>query len=235
MDHPWRQHRAPVQVAILIFDGVEVLDFAGPFEVFGVARTASGGQAYDVRVVSLDGAAVEARNGLRVTPHASTDDLATDVLVVPGGYGTRALLSNPRILEVLRSANARSEIVLSVCTGALLLSAAGLLRGLAATTHTDAIAELRALDPGVAIHPRARVVDNGRILTSAGISAGIDAALYLMSHLSGMPVAAETARYMQYDWLHRSVDGERIVRPAGAAHSTGARALARPASSQDPA
>ena len=207
---------APLRVAILIFDGVEVLDFAGPFEVFGVARTTAGEPAYEVSVVSLDGAAVEARNGLCITPHANIDDFAADVLVVPGGYGARALLSEPRVFDYLRRAQEGAEITLSVCTGALLLAAAGLLRGLAATTHMDAFAELRALDPSVEIHPRARIVDNGRIVTSAGVSAGIDAALYLVSRLSGMPVAAETARYMQYDWRHRSVDGEDIVRPGSA-------------------
>lgn len=204
---------SPIRVAILIFDEVEVLDFAGPFEVFGVARTPSGEPAYEVAVVSLDGAMVRARNGLSITPHSGIEALAAEVLVVPGGYGTRALISDPRVPAFLCAAQDFAENTLSVCTGALLLSAAGLLRGLAATTHTDAVDELRKLDASVEIYPLARVVDNGRILTSAGVSAGIDAALYLVSRLSGADVASETARYMQYEWRHRCVDGVNIVRP----------------------
>ena len=204
---------SPKRVAILIFDGVEVLDFAGPFEVFGVTRTASGVPAFEVLVASLDGGSVLARNGLCITPQAGIDGLVADVLVVPGGYGARVLLSNPRVAAVLRDAQGFAEVTLSVCTGALLLSAAGLLRDLAATTHSDALDELRALDASVEIFPFARVVDNGRIVTSAGISAGIDASLYLIARLSGVEVAAETARYMHYDWRHRCVDGEAIVKP----------------------
>ncbi|WP_309630318.1 DJ-1/PfpI family protein [Brevundimonas sp.] len=200
-------------MAILIFDDVEVLDFAGPFEVFGVTRTASGAPAYEVFVVSLDGDPICARNGLCITPHAGVDALVADVLVVPGGYGARVLLSDARVAAFLRDAQGFVEVTLSVCTGALLLSAAGLLRDLAATTHSDALDELRALDASVEIFPRARVVDNGRIVTSAGISAGIDASLYLVARLSGAAVAAETARYMHYDWRHRCVDGEAIVKP----------------------
>lgn len=212
------ENGSPKRVAILLFDDVEVLDFAGPFEVFGVTRTASGEQAYEVAVVSLNGAPIRARNGLCITPHAGIDALAADILVVPGGYGTRALISNPRVAEFLCEAQGFAEITLSVCTGALLLSAAGLLRDLAATTHSDALDELRALDESVEIYPRARVVDSGRILTSAGVSAGIDASLYLVARLSGLAVAAETARYMQYDWRHRCVDGENIVRPDRVRH-----------------
>ena len=210
---PPGQNCSPKRVAILIFDDVEVLDFAGPFEVFGVTRTASGTTAYEVAVVSLDGRAIRARNGLCIIPHGGIDALTADVLVVPGGYGTRALLSDPRVATFLCDAQSFCEVTLSVCTGALLLSAAGLLRNLAATTHSDALDELRALDASVEIYPLARVVDNGRILTSAGISAGIDASLYLVARLSGDAVAAETARYMHYDWNHRSVNGETIVRP----------------------
>ena len=204
------------RVAILIFDDVEVLDFAGPFEVFGVTRQADGRPAFEVAVIALDTGVVHARNGLRILPHDGTGDPRIDVLVVPGGYGVRRLLADDRTLRFLVAGHALSEATLSVCTGSLLLGACGLLGGLAATTHSDAFDELRALDATIDLRPDARVVDNGKIVTSAGISAGIDAALYLVARFCGEAIAAETARYMHYDWRHRVADDGRRVRPGSA-------------------
>lgn len=204
-----RQHR----VAILIFDDVEVLDFAGPFEVFGVTRVTSGAPACDVFTVALERCEIVARNGLRVISHLTSADLgAVDIFVVPGGFGTRRELSNPAMLKFIRTASDAASVTLSVCTGSLLLGAIGLLDGRSATTHRDAMDELRSLGSGATILPDARIVDNGRIITSAGISAGIDASLYIVARLFGQSAAAETARYMQYDWNYRSVDGKSVVR-----------------------
>ncbi|MEG3145293.1 DJ-1/PfpI family protein [Sphingomonas sp. RT2P30] len=206
------QIRRPL-VAILIFDDVEVLDFAGPFEVFGVARDASGDLACEVVTVALAAGAIVARNGLKLVPHGTAADLGVaDILVVPGGMGTRRELTNPAMLDFIRSTSNAASLTLSVCTGSLLLGAAGLLAGLSSTTHRDAMDELRGLNCGVNIYPDARIVDNGRIVTSAGISAGIDAALYVIARLFGDPSAAETARYMQYDWSHRSIDGTSVMK-----------------------
>lgn len=204
------------RVAILIFDDVEVLDFAGPFEVFGVARQADGQPAFEVAVIALDAGVVHARNGLRILPHDRTGDRRMDVLVVPGGYGVRRLLADDRTLRFLIAGHAVSETTLSVCTGSLLLGACGLLSGLAATTHSDAIDELRAVDATIDVRPNARVVDNGKIVTSAGISAGIDASLYLVARFCGDEVAAETARYMHYDWRYRVGDDPHMVRRGSA-------------------
>jgi transcriptional regulator GlxA family with amidase domain len=202
----------PPRVAILIFDDVEVLDFAGPFEVFGVARTSSGQFACQVFTVALEQRDVIARNGLRIVPHHTAAKLGTvNILVVPGGFGTRRELTNPAMLEFIRTTSSAASLTLSVCTGSLLLGASGLLAGRSATTHRDAMDELRILDCGVDILPDARIVDNGRIVTSAGISAGIDAALYIVARLFGQRSAAETARYMQYDWNYRTVDGKSVV------------------------
>uniref|UniRef100_B0SXI3 ThiJ/PfpI domain protein n=1 Tax=Caulobacter sp. (strain K31) TaxID=366602 RepID=B0SXI3_CAUSK len=196
----------PLRVAVLIFDGVEVLDFAGPFEVFGVARDIQGAFGFEVFTVALEDKAVVARNGLRVLPHVRAADMGqVDVLVVPGGFGSRREMRNEDTLAFVRAASGAARVTLSVCTGALILGAAGLLRGLAATTHFAALDELRGLDCGE-VRPQARVVDNGRILTSAGISAGIDGALHLVSRLMGAACAIETAKYMQYDWSRRAVD-----------------------------
>lgn len=203
----------PLRVAILIFDDVEVLDFAGPFEVFGVARTSSGDFACEVMTVALEQREIIARNGLRIIPHRIAADLgAVDILVVPGGFGTRRELTNPAMLELIRTASNAAALTLSVCTGSLLLGASGLLAGRAATTHRDAMDELRSLNCAANILPDARIVDNGRIVTSAGISAGIDAALYIVARLFEQAAAAGTAHYMQYDWNYRSVDGKSVVK-----------------------
>ncbi len=203
----------PRRVAILIFDDVEVLDFAGPFEVFGVARMPSGDFACEVMTVALAQREIVARNGLRIVPHRIAGDLgAVDILVVPGGFGTRRELTNPAMLDFIRITSNAAALTLSVCTGSLILAASGLLAGHSATTHRDAMKELRTLNCGADILPDARIVDNGRIVTSAGISAGIDAALYIVARLFGQEAAAGTAYYMQYDWNYRSVDGKSVVK-----------------------
>lgn len=190
----------PRNVAILIFDEVEVLDFAGPFEVFGVARLDDGSAPFNVFTVAETAAPVTARNGLSVNPHYS---LATcpkiDLLVVPGGYGTRALVHHPPVIDWIRAQAEPAELVLSVCTGALLLGKAGLLDGLAATTYHTAFEELRAVAPNTTQRPGERWVDNGKVVTSAGVSAGIDMALHIVGRLHGPAMADKTARYMEYE------------------------------------
>ena len=196
-----RPDGAPLRAAILLFDAVEVLDFAGPFEVFGIARTPQGAPAFEPVTVALAARPVTARNGLTVLPACTPDTLGrVDILVVPGGFGTRRELHNPPMLEFIRRASAPAALTLSVCTGALLLGAAGLLQGKAATTHWAAMDELRALDCGAVLHPEARIVDNGALVVSAGVSAGIDAALHIVARMHGEAIARQTARHMQYDW-----------------------------------
>jgi transcriptional regulator GlxA family with amidase domain len=209
---PFRRRR----VAILLFDDVEVLDFAGPFEVFAIAATAAGEAAFDVVTVALQPGEIVARNNLRIVPSCTAAELdGADILVVPGGLGTRRELRREEMLDFIRGASAKAELTLSVCTGSLLLGAAGLLEGLSATTHRAAMDELRALDSGAEILPHARIVDNGSLITSAGVSAGIDAALYAVSRLIGEARAHVTARYMQYDWRCCHVDGEAVVSVSG--------------------
>src|SRR5690349_19600272 len=189
-----RADGTPLQVAILLFDEVEVLDFAGPFEVFSVARSAAGEPAFAVVTFALRAGPVVARNGLTVLPTCTPDTLGpVDILVVPGGFGTRRELGNPAMLDFIRATSASASLTLSVCTGALLLGAAGLLEGKGATTHWAAMDELRALDCGAKLHPEARLVDNGALIVSAGVSAGIDAALYAVSHLCGEAAARQAA------------------------------------------
>ncbi|WP_018622335.1 DJ-1/PfpI family protein [Spirosoma luteum] len=201
-------------VAILLFDEIEVLDFAGPFEVFGVAgrspnQTRFSEPPFAVFTVA-ETTPVNARNGLSVNPAYRLDNHPkADIIIVPGGggfqadgtpFGSRREMNNPVVLNWVRQSAERSELVLSVCTGSFILGKAGLLDGLAATTHFMAIDGMRQAAPDTELRPAERYIDNGKIVTSAGISAGIDMSLYVVSRLLGKDVADETARYMQYDY-----------------------------------
>ncbi len=186
-------------VAILLFDEVEVLDFAGPFEVFAVTNELHDHAAFNVVTCALKPGTIRARNGLKVVPEFTTDNCpAPHVLVIPGGAGTRPLLNQPALLEWIRLKTRSAELVMSVCTGALVLARAGLLDGLRVTTHYENLAELAALAPAATVDPAARFHDNGKILTSAGISAGLDCSLHVVARLLGPAAAAATARYMEY-------------------------------------
>jgi transcriptional regulator GlxA family with amidase domain len=191
----------PRRVAVLMFDNVEVMDFAGPFEVFGVTGLREGKTLFDVYTVARADKPVMARNNLSVNPDYTFLDCPTpDILVVPGGFGTRREKHNPAMIDFIRRQAEPAERVLSVCSGALLLAKAGLLNGLQATTHRGALAELAADAPMARVLETARVVDNGKVVLSAGISAGIDASLHIVAELHGVAQAQETADYMEYDW-----------------------------------
>lgn len=195
-----------LNVAILIFDDVEVLDFAGPFEVFSRTRLTGGVESrrsdetapFHVFTVAQATAPVVATGGLRVLPHC---DFATaprvDLLVVPGGFGTRRLLEDAAALSWIQQTATQAQRVMSVCTGALLLARTGLLAGRRATTHWGALDLLATLDSTVRVERGVRVVDDG-VVTSAGVSAGIDMALDVVESLYGQPVADETARYIEF-------------------------------------
>lgn len=187
-------------VAIALFDDVEVLDFAGPFEVFSVTGRRHDLEPFDVFTVSERGQMVRARNGLQVTPtHSFATMPQADIVLIPGGYGTRREMKNPVMLEWATRVGAEAELVLSVCTGALVLAAAGMLDGLRATTHHLAMGELRATAPHTEVVESARIVDNGRVILSSGVSAGIDMSLHVVARILGDEMARETARYMEYD------------------------------------
>ncbi len=187
-------------VAIALFDDVEVLDFAGPFEVFSVCGRRHQLDLFHVVTVSERGQAIHARNDLVVTPTHSFASLPpADIILIPGGFGTRREMKNPVMLEWVSSVGRRAELLLSVCTGALVLGAAGQLDGMRATTHFMAFDELRAAAPKAEVVEDARIVDNGRVVLSSGVSAGIDMSLHIVAKLHGDDLARETARYMEYD------------------------------------
>lgn len=187
------------KVAILMFDEVEVLDFAGPFEVFGVTRI-NGEAQFHVFTVAATSAPVTARNGLKILPEYEFANCPLpDLLVVPGGNGTRSVMRDEHILNWVRAQAIPAELVLSVCTGALVIGAAGVLNGLKATTYHTAFDELRLAAPEAEVIEGQRWIDNGRVITSAGVSAGIDMSLYVVGRLLGEEVAQQTAAYMEYN------------------------------------
>lgn len=188
-------------VLILIFDDVEILDFCGPYEVFGVTGGRKDFQPFNVYTVAEQSRPIIARNQLSVNPQYTIQDCPQpDILLVPGGYGTRQEMHNFVLIDWIKQCSLQSELLLSVCTGALLLAKAGLLENLAATTHHLAIDLLKEIAPNTEIRAGDRFVDNGKIILSAGISAGIDMSLYVVAKLLGKEEAIKTAEYMEYDW-----------------------------------
>ena len=192
-------------VGILIFDDVEVLDFCGPFEVFSVARPAGihddEARLFNAVTVSETARSVSARHELKIEPgHTIYDHPPLDILVIPGGRGTRKEIYNSALLTWIGAQDNHTELTTSVCTGAFLLAELGLLDGKRATTHWGSLSFMRETYPNVTVAEDVRFVDEGRIVTSAGISAGIDISLHIIARLYGADVAAWTARRMEYRW-----------------------------------
>jgi len=193
-------------VGIFLFDDVEVLDFAGPFEVFSRTRLVPGAESrrsedsapFAVFTVAKAAGPIRAIGGLQVIPTWAWDEAPPiDILVVPGGFGTRALLRHDETLAWIRHVAASASLVTSVCTGALLLAQNGMLRGRRATTHWAAHDLLVSIDPTIQLQRDVRVVAD-TIFTSAGVSAGLDMAFAVVEQLHGAEVARETARYIEY-------------------------------------
>lgn len=188
-------------VAIVLFDEVEVLDFAGPFEVFSVAGSLGEAPTLNVYTVAETQDVIHARNHLQVVPHYTLANCpAPDIVVVPGGYGTRRQMHNPALLDWVRAQAARVELMTSVCTGSLVLGSAGLLDGRPATTHHEEFDLLASISPAITVVRGVRFVDDGAIITSAGVQAGMDMALHVVARLLGSETACATAANIEYDW-----------------------------------
>ena len=197
-------------VGIFVFDDVEVLDFAGPYEVFTTAsrmnsrNDAKAGPLFKVFTIGRTVSRLRARAGLSVFPdHDFSHHPQIDVLIIPGGVVT-AELASPEVRQWITDAAARSKLTASVCTGAFLLVRAGLLDGKCATTHWEDIGDFNALFPVVKVKTNLRWVDEGKIVTSAGIAAGIDMSLHLVERLSGRGLATQTARQLDFDWTENA-------------------------------
>lgn len=186
------------RIGIGVWDGVEELDFAGPYEVLTAwANQVAEERAISVETVAATGDPVTCAHGLRVLPDAVwADDTRYDLFVLPGG-NTLPLQGDDAFLARMRELAARGTLMTSVCTGALVYAKAGLLDGRPATTHWSAIERLR--DLGVDVDEDARFVDDGEVVTSAGVSAGIDMALHLVARLDSVERAQAVRRYIQYD------------------------------------
>jgi transcriptional regulator GlxA family with amidase domain len=202
------------RVGILVFPDVEVLDFCGPFEVFSVTRLDDERRReepspFDVLTVAETPEVVVATGGLKVVPdHTLESCPPLDVLVVPGGWGTRVAIKSPRLVDWIRERGKQAETLTSVCTGSMLLGEAGLLDGRHATTHWRSLGWMRESFPAVTVEDKLHVVEDGHVLTSAGISAGIDMALRVVARYHGEAVARATARQMEYRY---SDDNSRRV------------------------
>ena len=194
------------KIGIFIYDQVEVLDFAGPFEVYVTAsrvklKKMPGAEVpFEVFTVAAQKKAVTARGGLMVTPtYGFGGHPMPDVVIIPGGV-IDGIESDPAILDWLKSVDRNSEITASVCTGAFLLAKAGLLDDMPATTHWEDQADLKAMYPGIHVLKGKRWVDNGKVVTAGGISAGISMSLHLVARLEDEGLAVATARQMEFDW-----------------------------------
>jgi transcriptional regulator GlxA family with amidase domain len=204
------------RVGIVVFDDVEVLDFCGPFEVFSVTRLDESRRReepspFEVLLLAERPGTVVASGGLEVTPDTTLADCPPlDVLLVPGGWGTRREIQNASLLAWIGERGRHVPLLTSVCTGAMLLGHAGLLDGLHATTHWRSLDWMRDSFPQVTVERNLHVVEDGRVLTSAGISAGIDLALRVVARVHGEPIARATARHMEYPYPE---DNRRRVGP----------------------
>jgi transcriptional regulator GlxA family with amidase domain len=186
------------KIAIGIWNGVEELDFVGPYEVLTAWANAANGRNVRVLTVAEEADVVRCAHGLQVVPDTTWTDVGDiDVVLLPGG-GTRPQAEDERVLQRLRKLAEEDTLMTSVCTGALVLAAAGLLDGRPATTHWGSIDSLRAY-PEVDVLPDERFVDSGSVITAQGVSAGIDMALHLVARLDSVDRAREVRRYIQYD------------------------------------
>ena len=202
------------RVGIILFNDIEVLDFCGPFEVFSATRLNEEKRReepspLEIFLIAETLSYVTTTGGMKVIPEYSFENCPRlDILVVPGGWGTRKELKNPVMLEWLRSRAAEVEILTSVCTGSMLLGFAGLIDGLHATTHWRSLDWMRDSFPEVIVEYEQHVVEDGRVFTSAGISAGIDMALKVVARYYGKDIARAAAAHMEYPF---PVSNERRV------------------------
>jgi transcriptional regulator GlxA family with amidase domain len=189
-----------MKVLILVYDGVYLLDFCGPLEIFYDARNESGQPAFEVSLVAQDKNAIHAHTGM---PFDAAYDLDSspqaDILVIPGG-NLKLASQDPRIAQWILNQAQNAQIVLSVCTGAFILAEIVLLNGLKATTWFGATQGLQEQYPSIQVLAGERFVDNGKIITTAGVSAGIDGALHVLDRLLGRAIAQKTAQFIEYDW-----------------------------------
>ena len=194
-----QRKNSPRNLAIFIFDGVQIIDYTGPYEVLGQAHDREN-PLFNIYTVAEKPGAITTNMGMTVVPKYSFEDMPkADVLLLPGG-DTRQQLANPKVIKWVQDTSAKAEYVMSVCNGAFYLGKAGLLDGLSATTFYGLIDRLKVLAPKAHVVTDQRFVDNGKIITTAGLSSGIDGALHLIEKILGRGAAQEVALNMEYNW-----------------------------------
>jgi transcriptional regulator GlxA family with amidase domain len=188
------------KVAILIYDGIYLLDFCGPLEIFNDTMLDDTTFLFEVYTVAPFNSGIKAHTNTVIIPTYSIDDCPQpDILVIPGG-NINLSKNNKKIGDWIKETSSKSEITMSVCTGAFILADLGLLDGLDAITWYGAASRLQKLYPKIKVQAGKRYTDNGKIITTAGVSAGIDGALYLVGRLYGKETAIKTAKYIEYDY-----------------------------------
>ena len=189
-------------IGIFIFDDIELLDFAGPFEVFSVTDELNNYDLCKTFTISEHKRIVKSVNGLKIMPDYSFVDCPNiDILIIPRGVGTKVLLENREVLKWIQEKYNESEITFSVCSGSRLLGKIELLDNIEYTTHHEVIEDMLQIAPKAILKTEKRFVDNGKLLTSAGISAGIDLSLYLVKKIFGKEIRERAQKYMEYgDW-----------------------------------
>jgi transcriptional regulator GlxA family with amidase domain len=188
-----------LNVAILIFENVELLDFAGPFEVFSVTSELNQHRMFNTFTVSENNKIIKSVNGLKVLPDYNyTNHPFIDVLIIPGGIGSKIEMNNSITLDWVKNVNSMCAYILSICTGARILGKINLLDNIESTTHHENFEELQSIAPLTKINKEVRFTRLGRILTSGGISAGIDLSLFLIETLFGKETKEKTIKYMEY-------------------------------------
>lgn len=196
---PEHQKPAPRNLAILIFDGVQIIDYTGPYETFGHAYS-NDGPVFNIYTVSEKASPITTAMGMTVTPKYSFENAPSpNVLLVPGG-GVKEHVANPNFIKWIQEKARDAEVVMSVCNGAFFLAKAGLLDGLEATTTAGLIPSLREAAPKTKVVDDRRFVDNGKIITTAGLSSGIDGSLHVIERFLGRGTAQMAALGMEYNW-----------------------------------
>ncbi len=203
-----------MNIGIYIYPEAEVLDFAGPYEVFTTAARVyarahpQSDKLFNVFLIAEKMETVAARANFNIQPHYTIENHPrVDVLLIPGGVHTYEL-EKPNVIAWITKNSQTAGLTASVCTGAFLLAKANVLQGLSCTTHWEDIEDLRAMFPSLDIRENTAWVDNGRVVTSAGISAGVEMALHLITKLAGKELAIKTARQMQYTWNNEHLSQE---------------------------
>lgn len=187
------------KLGILAFQDMEVLDFAGPFEVFSVANQLADYTLLDIQVIGLDSSLVLAKNGLKIMPDCSIMDVSDlDVLIIPGGDGSKALMKNTEGMAWIQTLAQGLEVLATVCSGARIVAKLGFLQGKTFTTHAEVFEDIVAIDPSASPIRGVRYIDHGKVMTAAGVAAGIDLSLHIVHKLFGKSLQEATAQYMEY-------------------------------------